>query len=76
MAGISYITSNMKEIAGTSEIKKEGVFSKSSKTGETYGKGGTYPTNMESIYFDASQSNAIYGKSSTVKPAAVKTLII
>ena len=28
------------------------------------------------IYFDASQSNAIYGKSNTVQPQAIKTFVL
>lgn len=55
---------------------KTGAFSGSTATAETYAGSTQWAGYQISPSFDASKSNAIYGKSSTVQPPALQTLII
>ena len=72
-AGLPNITGNINRainMRSTSGLSATGAFSMpSSKSGDDYPDGG-YNGDVRAISFDASGSNAIYGRSSTVQPAA------
>lgn len=55
---------------------KTGAFSASTSRAEAYIGASQWSGYLISPNFDASKSNAIYGKSSTVQPPALQTLII
>lgn len=55
---------------------KTGAFSGSAVASTTYAGFSQYGGHLVTPNFDASNSNAIYGKSSTVQPPALQTLII
>lgn len=57
-------------------VVKTGAFSASTSQSEAYIGTSQWSGYLISPSFDASKSNAIYGKSSTVQPPALQTLII
>lgn len=57
-------------------VVQTGAFSASTSQAETYAGTAKWSGYQISPSFDASKSNAIYGKSSTVQPPALQTLII
>lgn len=55
-------------VKGNETVKGTGAFKRNTET--TYNVGGGNEVKVESIDFNASTSNSIYGKSSTVQPPA------
>lgn len=74
-AGLPNITGILSTYRGCTDTKT-GAFSESTATAEAYTGGAKWAGYMIIPSFDASKSNAIYGKSSTVQPPALQTLII
>lgn len=74
-AGLPNITGRWEHSSGyASYTVNNGAITKSSSYNPATGAGGGWEN--ESISFDASRSNSIYGKSNTVQPPAVKMLLI
>lgn len=74
-AGLPNIEGTLAYYTG-SKNTKTGAFSGSTVTAESYAGAVQWPGYATTPNFDASKSNAIYGKSSTVQPPALQTLII
>lgn len=74
-AGLPNIKGTLSKYRGSTNTKT-GAFSESSAPADSYTGGTQWSGYMISPSFDASKSNAIYGKSSTVQPSALQTLII
>ncbi len=72
-AGLPNITGKQNEVRRDGNPNNEGALHSShTRTGVSSGTGGGQAAD---IYFDASWSNPIYGKSSTVQPQTVKYLV-
>ena len=74
-AGLPNIEGTISDIRAYTVVKT-GAFSASTSQTESYVGASQWSGYMISPSFDASKSNAIYGKSSTVQPPALQTLII
>lgn len=74
-AGLPNIKGTLTNFRGGTNAKT-GAFSGSRSVADTYTGGAPGSGYMVTPSFDASKSNAIYGKSSTVQPPALQTLII
>lgn len=74
-AGLPNISGTLSLFRGATNAKS-GAFSVSTINAETYAGGTQWSGYMVTPSFDASKSNATYGKSSTVQPPALQTLII
>lgn len=74
-AGLPNITAEWEQSSGyNSYTKNNGAIKNNSSYNPARGTGTGWQN--ESISFDASRSNSIYGKSNTVQPPAVKMLLI
>lgn len=74
-AGLPNISGTLSDYRGGSN-EKTGAFSPSAATAEMYAGATQWSGYIIRPSFNASKSNAIYGKSSTVQPPALQTLII
>lgn len=74
-AGLPNIKGTISAFTTVTSVKT-GAFSASTSQSETYAGTAQWSGYKISPSFDASKSNAIYGKSSTVQPPALQTLII
>lgn len=74
-AGLPNIKGTLSNYRGSTNTKT-GAFSPSKATADSYTGAPQWSGYIISPSFDASKSNAIYGKSSTVQPPALQTLII
>lgn len=74
-AGLPNIKGTFSSFKTTHDVKT-GAFSASKSQADTYVGTSNWSGYVFSPSFDASKSNAIYGKSSTVQPPALQTLII
>lgn len=74
-AGLPNITGTLSKFRGGTDTKT-GAFSVSTTVADAYTGGGQWNGYMVSPSFNASKSNAIYGKSTTVRPPSLQTLII
>lgn len=74
-AGLPNIKGTISGFTAASVVKT-GAFSASTSQSEAYTGRSQWSGYLISPSFDASKSNAIYGKSSTVQPPALQTLII
>lgn len=74
-AGLPNIKGTISNYRGITDVKTE-AFSASTAKADAYTGASQWSGYIVSPSFDASKSNAIYGKSSTVQPPALQTLII
>lgn len=74
-AGLPNITGTLSTFTSGTDLRT-GAFSGSKSQAESYVGASAWSGYVISPSFDASKSNAIYGKSSTVQPPALQTLII
>lgn len=72
-AGLPNITGTVLQYRNDSLPNSDGAFSYRDVSIGSAGSG-TIATTVRSVYFDASKSNSIYGKSDTVQPPSVKTI--
>lgn len=61
-------------LTSADKVTATGAFTIGTKVNKTYGTTATADTGYDAFYFNASNSNSIYGNSDTVQPQAIKVL--